>query len=457
MLNISDNNEFNSERINEYDSFTKIIKIDLAKKIVYWVMYLFILVIVFSFLPWTQNISCKGYVTTLNPEQKPQSVYSTIAGKIDKWYVREGQSVRKGDTLVHITEIKVNYFDTMLIERTMDQINAKTASKAAYLDKVNALNEQLNATQEALVLKSEQLQNKIKQYELKLKSDSFQVQAAQIAFEVANKQYLRTDTLYEIGIKSLTELENKTYKMQESKAKLTDYQNKYLSTQNDLLNAKIEINSTRSEYQNKIAKIRSDIMSALSNSYDTESQISKLQNTFENYKNRRQFYYILAPQDGYVTEILKKGISEIVKDAEPMLKIMPLKYELAVEMMINPMDYPLLHTGQRTSFIFDGWPAFVFSGWPNQSFGTFQGTVLAIDNVANKKGKYRVLVVPDESQKVWPDALRVGTGASCMVMLTDVPIWYELWRQLNGFPPEFYTDEDEDKYKLKAPVKQFKK
>ena len=149
MLNISDNNEFNSERINEYDSFTKIIKIDLAKKIVYWVMYLFIMVIVFSFLPWTQNISCKGYVTTLNPEQKPQSVYSTIAGKIDKWYVREGQSVRKGDTLVHITEIKVNYFDTMLIERTMDQINAKTASKAAYLDKVNALNEQLNATQEA--------------------------------------------------------------------------------------------------------------------------------------------------------------------------------------------------------------------------------------------------------------------------------------------------------------------
>ena len=112
-------------------------------------MYLFIMVIVFSFLPWTQNISCKGYVTTLNPEQKPQSVYSTIAGKIDKWYVREGQSVRKGDTLVHITEIKVNYFDTMLIERTMDQINAKMASKAAYLDKVNALNEQLNATQEA--------------------------------------------------------------------------------------------------------------------------------------------------------------------------------------------------------------------------------------------------------------------------------------------------------------------
>jgi len=25
-----------------------------------------------------------------------------------------------------------------------------------------------------------------------------------------------------------------------------------------------------------------------------------------------------------------------------------------------------------------------------------------------------------------------------MVLLKDVPIWYELWRQINGFPPDYY-------------------
>jgi len=23
--------------------------------------------------------------------------------------------------------------------------------------------------------------------------------------------------------------------------------------------------------------------------------------------------------------------------------------------------------------------------------------------------------------------------------LNDVPVWYEIWRQINGFPPEYYT------------------
>jgi hypothetical protein len=32
----------------------------------------------------------------------------------------------------------------------------------------------------------------------------------------------------------------------------------------------------------------------------------------------------------------------------------------------------------------------------------------------------------------------VGSGASGIALLNDVPIWYELWRQLNGFPPDYY-------------------
>ena len=47
------------------------------------------------FLPWTQNISGSGSVTTLKPDQRPQTVHNTIAGKIEKWYVQEGDYVKK--------------------------------------------------------------------------------------------------------------------------------------------------------------------------------------------------------------------------------------------------------------------------------------------------------------------------------------------------------------------------
>jgi adhesin transport system membrane fusion protein len=56
------------------------------------------------------------------------------------------------------------------------------------------------------------------------------------------------------------------------------------------------------------------------------------------------------------------------------------------------------------------------------------------------------LVSPDKNDKTWPTALRVGGGAYSMLLLKDVPIWYELWRNVNGFPPDYYkTNKDSDK------------
>ncbi|WP_240731490.1 hypothetical protein [Hymenobacter radiodurans] len=59
-----------------------------------------------------------------------------------------------------------------------------------------------------------------------------------------------------------------------------------------------------------------------------------------------------------------------------------------------------------------------------------------IDNI-DSQGQYRVLVTPDPNTEAWPDPLRVGSGVYGWALLNDVPIWYELWRQLNGFPPNF--------------------
>jgi hypothetical protein len=49
-----------------------------------------------------------------------------------------------------------------------------------------------------------------------------------------------------------------------------------------------------------------------------------------------------------------------------------------------------------------------------------------------------VLLAPDEKDHKWPTAIRVGSGARTIALLEDVPIWFELWRQLNSFPPNYY-------------------
>lgn len=71
------------------------------------------------------------------------------------------------------------------------------------------------------------------------------------------------------------------------------------------------------------------------------------------------------------------------------------------------------------------------------TYGTFPGEVVAIDPVISENGKYRVLV-SERSGDPWPEALRAGGGARGIALLNTVPVWYEVWRQLNGFPPDFY-------------------
>ena len=66
-------------------------------------------IILFSFLPWTQTIPGTGIITTRTPEQRQQELNSIIAGRIAQWNVKEGDIVKKGDTLLKLSEIKENY------------------------------------------------------------------------------------------------------------------------------------------------------------------------------------------------------------------------------------------------------------------------------------------------------------------------------------------------------------
>ncbi|WP_295182116.1 HlyD family efflux transporter periplasmic adaptor subunit [uncultured Christiangramia sp.] len=397
--------------------------------------------VIVLFLPWTQTISGNGSVTTLSPEQRPQTIQSVIPGKIEKWFVNEGDYVEKGDTILHITEVKNEYFDPSLVERTGDQVASKSNSLKSYDQKISALGTQLQALAQERELKLEQARNKLEQAKLKTKSDSIDLQAAKTNLSIAETQFNRTKTLQEEGLKAMTDVEEKRLKLQETQAKLISQENKLMASRNDIINARIEINRTAAEYSDKISKTQSDRSSAESGKFDAQAEVSKLENAYTNYEMRQDLYYVKAPQNGYINKAIKAGIGETFKEGEQLVNIMPSDYDLAVETFVKPIDLPLLHKGEEVRVQFDGWPAIVFSGWPNVSYGTYGAKVVAIENFISPNGKYRVLLAPDENDHEWPDALRVGSGANTLALLEDVPIWYELWRHLNGFPPNYYTPE----------------
>jgi len=399
------------------------------------------LAFIFMFLPWTQNIRATGNLTALRPEQRPQTIQSVIGGRIEQWYVQEGDFVRKGDTIIFLSEVKDEYFDPQLLTRTQEQLTAKEGAVSAYMEKVKATDARIDALLRNLSLKTEQARNSIKQARFKVISDSTEVDAAHINFKIAREQYERMKQLQKEGLKSETDLENRENVMQRAQAQLVAAENRLLSSRNEELNAQVELNSVAAKFREEIAKAESEKAAAMSQMFDGEAVVTKLQNQFVNYTMRRGMYHLTAPQDGYITKAINAGIGETVKEGEEIVSIMPYNIEMAVQMYIRPIDLPLLKKHQPVRIQFDGWPAIVFSGWPNTSYGTYGGTVFAIDNFISANGMYRVLVTPDPDEHPWPEALRVGSGAISMVLLKDVPIWYELWRQFNGFPPDYYVGE----------------
>jgi membrane fusion protein, adhesin transport system len=425
MLNISKTSI--SERIKPQNSeaFGEIQKLRLVRKVNVVLIVLFVLLLSSLFLPWTQNVRGMGEVTTFLPSQRPQTLQSPIPGRIQKWFVREGDTVAAGDTIVFISELNNEFFDPQVVERTKEQLDALVQSITAYEGKLDALDDVLSA-----MIKNRDF--KLQQTNQRISADSMDVLAAELQKNQSFIQFQRAETLFNEGIASRFEYEQRNQGYQEAQARFQTVQARYTNSKTDYF-------ATISDFAEKISKLRSDRYTVVTQLLEAKQKRAQLENRLSNIQVRQGYYYLTAPQRGMITRTYVAGLGENIKEGEALAQLMPLDYQMAAEIFVRPVDLPLIKNGQKVRLEFDGWPAIVFSGWPNTSFGTFAAKVVAVDNVADTRG-YRVLVVPDASDgRFWPEQLRFGSGVSGIMLLNDVPVWYELWRQINGFPPEYYT------------------
>jgi multidrug resistance efflux pump len=398
---------------------------------------LIIIFIIVLFLPWTQNVRSTGKVTTLQQNQRPTEINAVIAGRVVKWHIKEGDFVKKGDTLLQISEVKEEYLDPKLIQNVKSQLDAKSQSAQLYQSKAVASSEQMKTLELNKANKINQTKNKLIQQIQKITSDSIEWIAASNDYSIAKKQYDRQKQMYDSGLVSLTQFEQRNQYLQTMLAKKIGAENKYYNSKNELGNVRIELSAVYQDYQEEILKTEGDRLQSLSNAATTDAEIAKLSNQVNNYTARNNFYFIIAQQSGQIVQLKTTGTGEVVKDGEKLGVIVPDQIQLAVEIYVSPLDVSILKAGTKTRFVFDG--------WPKASYGTFGGKIYAIENTTNNEGKYRVLVVEDETDRQWPTNMRIGNGAQSIALLNDVSIWYELWRNINGFPPDFYTQHKEDK------------
>ena len=442
--------DFLNENIDEVvsessiSSYKKIYRIYKHSKVKLWVYVIIVISLIILLLPWTQNIRAKGSVTTLRQENRPQEINTVISGRVAQWFVKEGDLVKLGDTILKLSEVKVEYFDPNLLKRTKEQIVSKQQSSEGYKGKANTALLQVEALLQNRNLKLQSLDNKIEQQRFKIISDSMDITAAINDFNIYKRQVDAGKIMFDSGAISLIDFEKRKANYQTAYAKKIGAENDYTQSKQELTILQIEKNSINQDFADKVAKAEGDKFSSISDAANAEGEIAKLKNLYSNYDFRNQLYYVIAPQDGQITKAKKAGINEFIKEGEMIAEIVPTKLQMAVELFVDPMDVPLISKGQKVRFIFDGFPVIVFSGWPNASYGTFSGVVSVIETNISKNGKFRILVAEDLdlTEKRWPKYLQIGTGAQGIALLKNVAIGYELWRNINGFPPEYYQLND---------------
>ena len=395
------------------------------------------------FLPWRQTITGEGQVTVFSPMQRPQSINAQIDAKISHWHVVEGQLVKRGDLLLELEEVKQKFLDK-------DQLQKLKGQKLAYLDK-RAATERLISTLERQISSLTRLQNaavpnaqlQIKQTEDKLKASEQKLKAAEQNFKTAELNYARREQLYDKGLSSKRDFELAELALVKTKSELEAAQAELDIAKRAVSVSEFDSSEVTAQTTLKIQEAEAKLAQSFEKLATINSDIYKIDIDVANFENRVAQRKVYAPVDGQVVRLKAFGQAEIIKAGSQLAIIAPETSDQAVELYISDFFAPLLSVGRKVRLQFAGFPALQFSGWPSVAVGTFAGEVAVIDATGDAQNKYRILVKPDASriesgkEEAWPDPnyLRPGTKSIGWVILDEVPVWYELWRILNGFPP----------------------
>jgi adhesin transport system membrane fusion protein len=405
------------------------------------------LIIVLVGIPWVQTVNGDGQVTALIPNQRPQTVQVQIKGRLQKWYITEGQFVQAGDTIAILEDIDSKFLDFNLIENQSKQLEALKERKNQIEMQVQVFRQQVEAernAREAGVMASKQ---KLQQSIQKRIAAEATVKQAELDYDIAKTRFEDRKQLFEKGLRSQRDYERDRMDLQRSEVSLTKAQTDAEGARRNEQEERSNVINKESEGSSKIFKVMSDETKAMETIASLENSIAKGTSELNTALARRNAAIVRSPVNGKVVRLLTLGSGETLKQGQEIAIIVPDANSLAVELMISGNDAPLLSVGRKVRLQFDGFPGFQISGWPSVSVGTFGGIISVIDEKSS--GKFRVVVRPDPNDEQWPESkfLRPGTRSLGWMQLNTVTLGFELWRQFNGFPPTVDKPKDGKKSK----------
>lgn len=384
-------------------------------------------------VPWQQNVAASGKVSALDPFDRIQSIAAPVSGRVAKAWVVEGSRVEEGDPLLEIVDL-----DPEMLDRLQQQRDALLDKLEAARERVVVYNKQIDALSSARDMGVESAENQAEAAEADVRSARHGVEAAEANLDQARLNFDRQRQLVEEGLASNLDFEVAERVFKQAQAELEQRRQALRASSNEVSARKAEIEKLRTESQARIESARAEEQSAQSEVAAEQQQLATLDVRIAQQNTQR----IAAPRSGTIFRLFASPGAEVVKAGDPIVALMPDAKSQAVELWVDGNDVPLVSEGRAVRLQFEGWPGVQFGGWPSVAVGTFGGRVAVVDHSGDAQGRFRILVVADEADEPWPspEFLRQGARVNGFVLLDQVRLGYELWRQANGFPPTVVMD-----------------
>ena len=396
-------------------------------------------VVSITVIPWTQTITVTGQMSAYTPYERPQDVEAQIAGRIKRWHVLEGDQVKEGDLILELEDNDPNFMSPHLLAFLDQRKKALEKTQHAALTRVDQLDKRILEMRNLVKAAVPSAEARVVEAGNKVREAHQKVEAAKIAATTAALNVERHKQLSKRGLVSQRELELTIQADTAGQAELEGARANLHAAEEAMKSLSFGRDQVNAEMLQRLLEAEAGRDASVAEAARVGEQLADVSLRLSNAEQRRLAGKVLAPISGTVVKMAKVGVGETVRQGDTLLRLSPTSTDKAIEMTADGLDAPLLNVGRKVKILFYGIPAIPLPAWPELMAGTYSGVIKVIDQVDDGKGNYRFWVVPDPDDRAWPEQshVRQGTKAMGWVILNRVPLWYELWRRFNLFPPDY--------------------
>jgi HlyD family secretion protein len=383
--------------ISENSLEAYLINITTRSKIIYWII-IGIIVLSIGILPFVYvdvSVQARGYFQS---DIEKQFIYTPYQGKIIYTRLRNGVTVRKGDTLLVLDTEPIRALRASLLQQIQEN-NAsikdlERLTGSSYWDQDSSISWLLTQRYRAEVV------NLRSQQSIQLKK-----------YQKKKSEHDRNEFLFHQQIITKTDFENSLFQLNSERDNLTQL-----------------LVSQESVWQNDLTIRRNESI----------KQIADLKQCVEELRER----FLLAPTDGEIIQSSDVQTGSFVSSGQKIAEISP-GGELVANCFVKPADIGLIHEKQKVKIQVD---AFNYNEW-----GMLQGAITDISDdmiVENGSGAYfRVKCKPEMTflslKNGYKAEIKKGMSINTRIIVTRRSLYHLLFDKADKwFNPYTYVKEE---------------